>query len=529
MLIASDILEFIPGNEWTLHTFSRVPPEGTALGKLILQQPTSEPVRVDDVDLVWHLARPSRFSPNNDLFDDSMTVAYSVSQPTSITLSIITPSDIPVRNLESEVIRDRSVAYISWDGRNDSGDVLSDGMYRYELTMENAYDSRITILKDISIDTTRAYSSPPNPFEDFFPRGQWVYGGGIYEQQDYDAIFQRLHDYNFNAVVINWIPESRFTDALDAGTAHDIRCILQAIAITDLIEGQAGYQILPEETLRIEMQRLKDAYAGYGSLLGYYTTDEPEQPLADTVFRVNTLMSDIDSEHPGFSSLANSPGLTSLFEMMRPAVLMHHYYPLPVRTRAQPHDFDGYIQNLEMISALAESYDKPFWMTIQGFSTTDQNGLITPAEIRCVGYLALAHGVDGLFYFTYQSSGNLIGSVDYEQNPTERLEAIGKFMGDVKKMENVLSGWQRTTPIATSSVGSCLVNTFQEPGGDYYLIIVNKDCVNPAYPRIHVNLLGVNQVYDIRDDIPIPFFAAELEVYMDLEILPGDGRILRIH
>jgi hypothetical protein len=70
------------------------------------------------------------------------------------------------------------------------------------------------------------------------------------------------------------------------------------------------------------------------------------------------------------------------------------------------------------------------------------------------------------------------------------------------------------------------VKTLQDSAGDYYLFVVNKDCVNPAFPLINLYLLSTTEIRDVRGDFPVPFKKMVDRIQIDLEVLPGDARIL---
>jgi len=528
--LTSSYLDFSPTTEYVQFTYEIVPPTNAILGRLILKPETPCSVWVDDVTLSWHTAMPDVFSPNNDGIYDTTKIIYSVSQPSTITLTINQPSGPAVKVLEYNVPKNKSVNEITWDGTDEHNNIVPDGNYVYKIGMRSESSQELIMQGELEINTTIHYSSATvNQFTDFFPRGVWIYSGGTFETLNYNNVFKDLKEHNINAVLLNWIPESRYIDALTAGEVYGIRCILHAIRLNELIEEYLPYQALPEEILRQEVEYLKNHYSGYNSLLGYYIIDEPDDKFLPNVFLVNTVMNDIDPAHPGFSAIQHRDNLLDVFEATRPAVLLFYHYPLPISSRARPDDFDTFIQDIESISQRAESQGLPFWLIVMGYAPTRLHGLPTPEELRCQTFLAIAYGVKGLFYFMYQSSAGVVGLMDYELNPTERYEALGKLFGELKSMESLFLKWKRTTtPRATSSLACCEVQTFIDDVGTNYVVVVNKDCINPACPRLTINMTGITQLRDIRGGFPIAFKSETTQTYIDLEILPGDGRILEI-
>ncbi len=528
LYISSTALDFFPDTQWDEYAFEIIPPGDAVLGELVLQPETAGEVWVDDVDIAWHTATPHHFSPNADEIYDTATITYSVSRPSSVTLVIETPGGTPINTLESSVQKNRTVTHIPWDGTNPVGSVVPDGVYRYNIIIENAFSPHLILSGDIELDTVREYAVPENPFNNFFPRGVWIFAAGTFEDVDYGALFADLSDHNLNAALLDRIPEYRYTDALNAGESHGIKTILYNQAMNILIENNTGYSPLEESVVRDEAQRLFSSYGSFDSLLGYYIIDEPATGLKDNVLLVNSVLGDIDPEHPGFSSIGNVPDYATLIEDIRPAVYLHHFYPLPVRSRAQPDDFNAFIQNLETLSGMAYSHGRPLWMIVQGYSRTTLSGLITPEEMRCEAYLCIAHGVKGLFFFMYYSSGTIIGLRDYTLESTERLQALGDLMADIEKLESLFLEWEHAPPVATSSLESCVIKTLEDGAGNRYLVVVNTDCVNPAYPVVTLQESGLGGIRDVRDEIPLAFKTSGGQTLLDLEILPGDGRILKI-
>lgn len=527
--LSSSVLEFSPATEYAQFIYEIIPPNNAILGKFMLKPEPPCSVWVDDVTLSWHTAMPCTFSPNNDGVYDTTKIIYSVSHPSTVTLTINQPSGLTVKVLEYNVHKNKSVSEISWDGTDEHSSILPDGDYVYRIVMQDEYSQELIMQSEIEINTTNIYSSPTvNQFTDFFPRGVWIYSGGVFESLNYDTLFKDLKNHNINAVILNWIPESRYIDALTAGETYGIKCILHAITLNTLIEEYLPYQALPESLLRQEVEYLKDHYSIYDSLLGYYIIDEPDDKFLSNVFMVNTVMNDIDPAHPGFSAIQHRDNLLDVFETIRPSVLLFYYYPLPISSRARPEDFDTFIQDIESISQRADSLGLPFWLIVMGYAPIRLHGLPTPEEMRCQMYLAIACGVKGIFYFMYQSSGGIIGLTDYELNPTERYEALGRLFAELKTMESLFLKWRRTTPWVTSSLNYCEVRTFVDDVGINYIVVVNKDCINPAFPRLTLHRAGITEVRDVRGDFPIAFNTDTSQTYIDLEILPGDARILEV-
>jgi hypothetical protein len=72
--------------------------------------------------------RPSVFSPNGDGYKDSVTVEAGFSEPCRIWLDVRDPDGAHVRRIADSVYAEATLT-ASWDGRDDSGILVTDGFY----------------------------------------------------------------------------------------------------------------------------------------------------------------------------------------------------------------------------------------------------------------------------------------------------------------------------------------------------------------------------------------------------------------
>ncbi|MBI1924035.1 Ig-like domain repeat protein [Candidatus Poribacteria bacterium] len=122
---------------------------------------------------------PNPFSPNNDGVDDTTTISFTLTEETFVTLNIYAtgkgdvPVPPPVRQLVSRVLP-AGDNLIEWNGRDDAGILVNDGIYVYRFEKASTLDaSGNTLLQDISgsINNTlapplelRVLEAQPNPF-----------------------------------------------------------------------------------------------------------------------------------------------------------------------------------------------------------------------------------------------------------------------------------------------------------------------------------------------------------------------------
>jgi hypothetical protein len=121
---------------------------GTIAAFLVTQQLKSEFPLV-----IRFAAAPPEFSPNDDRFRDTAVVGFDLSEPAEVTFSITDGEGNEVRR----VVDERRLAgdtkhRFRWDGRDDEGRVVPDGIYRMRVVRRD--ESRvINSTKKIVVDT----------------------------------------------------------------------------------------------------------------------------------------------------------------------------------------------------------------------------------------------------------------------------------------------------------------------------------------------------------------------------------------
>jgi hypothetical protein len=97
---------------------------------------------------------PIYFSPNGDGTRDRIRVGFDLSEPAEISFSIIDMDGNEVRELvdDRELAGDRRHRF-GWDGRDDDGAVVPDGVYRMRVVRRKE-GRRLDSFKEIVVDTT---------------------------------------------------------------------------------------------------------------------------------------------------------------------------------------------------------------------------------------------------------------------------------------------------------------------------------------------------------------------------------------
>ncbi len=103
-------------------------------------------------------AQPIALSPNGDGFKDRTRVGFDLSEPATVSFTIVDQNGNEVRTL----VDDRALAgdtkhRFSWDGRDDDGNIVPDGTYRMRVIRRD--EGRvIDSYKKLRVDTV-----PPRP------------------------------------------------------------------------------------------------------------------------------------------------------------------------------------------------------------------------------------------------------------------------------------------------------------------------------------------------------------------------------
>jgi len=102
-----------------------------------------------------HSANPAYFSPNGDKVQDATTISYTLAESAHVKLTILNSASATVRTLVSANRAASSVPYrVVFNGRDQSGRALPNGVYRYSLVCRNAKGTQ-TVSGRIVIDRIR--------------------------------------------------------------------------------------------------------------------------------------------------------------------------------------------------------------------------------------------------------------------------------------------------------------------------------------------------------------------------------------
>jgi sugar lactone lactonase YvrE len=328
-------------------------------------------------------------------------------------------------------------------------------------------------------------------------------------------------------------------------------------------------------------------YCEYKSLYRFYLRDEPRYGH----FAANRYIMDFlalgDNYQYGIQALG--AGGKELFETYADSVqsqeLMFDYYPMRGAGYSggrTPEDSGAIFQKrldtlcyqLSDMRAVALDDTIDFWFIVQAFGKydaasaydADSGGnegdwrLPTPRELRCMTWLSLAHGAQGIMYFRYNTKSTteagfpewMRGLWRSDNTPREplyseaksinqNLEIIGSRLLTLESdtVFKVSEGIPPDCYIKDVSEDLIQIGTFQHEGNedDRYFIIVNRHCLpsDEKYVTVGIENTNPDQLYYLYDCLTKelitsgtekgpPPFTQDFTIYLP----PGQGRLLRV-
>jgi len=328
------------------------------------------------------------------------------------------------------------------------------------------------------------------------------------------------------------------------------------------------------------------------SLYRYYLCDEPspEQYWASGV--VNAYLKTLDSHKSGIQVLSHSQQIKEYVKIVNPNELVIDNYPLYGRTHFYgptpkdsgfifQHRIDNMCNFITEIRTVSLYTHKCFYFLPQSFGhlITDSNytwsqswnmetpynyeGWFrepTPRELRCMVWLALAHGAKGLIYYRYQShpeSYNLPAAYnnykDYHwiaglTDPTGQHKrplwfTVRDINSELSTITNILMELQSDKVFKTSNIPSedCYIvnasdtllhiGTFHDIRNNYF-IIVNRHCLPEDNIICNITLRYPRKIYlhdcVTRQELMHQPISNKNTYSFNIHLSPGQGKLYKI-
>jgi hypothetical protein len=228
-----------------------------------------------------------------------------------------------------------------------------------------------------------------------------------------------------------------------------------------------GLKFLPN--FRSYQADISRELGGRPELLGFYIEDEPEGRSVPPK-NLRALKESLQGDHPGVLTAVAMlrPQMVAAYRGATDVFLLD---PYPV-----PHMPMTWLADTIEEAAQYVSRER-LWAVIQAFGGEKwaKDGWPRPPtqmEMRCLTYLALAHGVHGLFYFSYP---------EVRRHPAS-WEGLKRIVGELRQLrtwlvlpnERTSLRLEMTSPFKADAAGRPAVHFCQkERQGEHLLIVVN--------------------------------------------------------
>jgi len=187
------------------------------------------------------------------------------------------------------------------------------------------------------------------------------------------------------------------------------------------------------------------------------------------------------------------------------------------------------IREFNAFGELAPAASHFAWLQTFGGGKYRPHRLPTPAEIRCLTFLALAHGVKGVFFFKSYSQPGLPGLLDTDGRPTSMGDEVKRLSQVIDKLGPVLMRVRKGPNIASVD-GNALVTTLVSKVGRQYAFVVNLDVERPAKLQVDIKTAGKSPtgVLDVLEGRRVESQATEGKLRFATRLDAGEGRLFRI-
>lgn len=385
----------------------------------------------------------------------------------------------------------------------------------------------------------------------FFPMGVWYEGGvGAYRNDlipenpakaalMYRRDFADMAAHGVNAAVVPNTQPNHHKPLLDAAAANHVRLIVEL----DREGGELGQMVrgslpLTDETIKKTFDTKLKPIMSHPALWGVQLIDEPG---VDTYGRYDTIAKSLSNYAPKllpFSCLIGDGPVDSFCKTTKPAVVAFDCYTVGVGSKiGDPAPMLGFNSVANAACVSAAKYGVPVWAVIQVHSITGGLRFPTPAETRCMTYLALANGSKGIWWFLYQTeyfnratNEFMGGLVDGNFKGDARWEEVAKLTAELRKLSPTLLKLSRADDVKL--IADTVARVHTDAAGHVYVFAVNTDTVSAK--KITLRLESLDE--GMRDPMVTrissgktirPQLIADKIIWSDT-LAPGDGALYEI-
>lgn len=524
--------------------------------KVVLSKQTT-----DDNPVQLITANPYKISPANaDGLNDTTDITYTLtSSIQSMSIKVYDSSNNLIRTILNNTPRSPGKYTASWDGKNNSGIVVANGLYSVRINdgTSDIFRKNIQVLTGVVLT-----AAPSNTAKDFVPKGVWFEGHNIPKNPTDSAVycdfcFSDIRNAGANTVFIanfNEIDSSVYTTVLDKADLYDLKIIafpyLFSFVENDILcnDEVALYNMLNEQIAPVK---------NHNAFYAYLLYDEPpcgNAGFVDKLKDMKRILETLDPNHISvvdFNTLQNAEEYYS--ELKTQSVTSDPYgakegQPIGDFTHLGGYgSYPGfsYESMLEFMTLQARKdivNEAPAWNILQAYCWPGWLREPTAEEIRAMTYLAIGRGTKGFTYFMYQACFTWDGMVDGNYNHKPVYTTIQTLFSEIESMETTIKSMKQIANVAVTIGGdggsgayaSADVTTHEDPrNGNKYLVVVNHDCEAAQNVTIIIDRaklgMHINEIRIVFDDAEISYSTtSDSYIISNLNFAAGAGKILKL-
>lgn len=466
-------------------------------------------------------------TPNGDGVNDAAQISLGVFAPTKVTVEVLDAQGKVVATPAKDKNFTPQQNSLSWEGKLTNGSLAPAGTYSIKATLPDGsvINGQVEIRQAEPLK--RAEFSE---IKNFFPLGVFydypLYPGPAgFEKECAD-----LAAHNMNLVWLNNtnLDNRRAAETnLAAMAKHNVTCIYG-------LGGVGGFlnpAVSPTEfEARRRLAPLMAFAAKYPQIKGFYLADEPRAQEAYRLSVASRVMEVLNPVQPGLVCLIGKESMQRVQKEMDSPVMVIDPYPVSFGSEIGDFHMKGFglpqwdmADYMDFARSCAGEGNR-LWTILQTHNFQTQLREPTPAEVRAMSWIAMAHGSTGLIYFIYQTQQGWRGLV-HEGKESERYAVAAEVCGVAQKIAPVLLTLKFSPDkAATTTQQLAEVQTFrQEKSGKVHLIPINRDVKQGRDVTIELKQPG--KVRDLARAVQPEVKGAQVVIKA---LKPGEGTLLVI-
>ena len=317
--------------------------------------------------------------------------------------------------------------------------------------------------------------------EPIFPIGMYF----IYRQFGDETLRKEYAAAGFNAVQLGWYTRGHYVAHLARMKDWGLDLSLAVMNESRFYNARQKRRLSLDQAVAhvADIARVVGASAPT-NLLAYYVQDEPQASEAERLGEWCEAVKVNDPYHPTLICLCFKEALRAYAQVVD--ILAPDPYPgFPGGPITKVSDF--------LIEAnRAVRGRKPVLAVLQAFGARRKEPVLpTPAELRCMTYLALVHEARGVYYFSYNWNGPL-----REDHPAQWAE-LKKLAGEMRDRRDIFLADGAGLTVAEPTFGAPVHARVMKTDAGTYLLAVNTQRTRLENIGFHVPGLGSGTLHAV--------------------------------